>query len=115
LYEDVELDAKAHEHKKIAEKTALSLYLSQVRSIINEKKYYPAMAKKLGHEGVVIAMIEIKRDGTIERIKSIETEFSTLRHAVEHLLNEEIKLPAFPTELTQNTLEVEIPIHFKIR
>jgi periplasmic protein TonB len=105
----------AHKHSELAQKNALSLYLSQVRTIINENKYYPPHAKKLGHEGVVTAMIEINRAGVITKINSIDSEYSTLKHAVEHLLLEEIKLPAFPEELSQNALEVEVPIHFKIR
>ena len=113
--EEAKQQELAHQHSDIAAKDALSLYLSQVRTLINQKKYYPPNARKLGHEGVVIAMIEINRAGVITKINSIEAEYSTLKHAVEHLLIEEIKLPAFPAELTQSKLDVEVPIHFKIR
>jgi hypothetical protein len=60
-------------------------------------------------------MIEINRNGVISKINSIESEYTTLKHAVEHLLLEEIKLPAFPAEISPSSLEVEVPIHFKIR
>lgn len=113
--EEEKVQEFAHQHSELAQKSALSLYLSQVRIIINEKKFYPPNAKKLGHEGVVIAMIEINRNGVISKINSIESEYTTLKHAVEHLLLEEIKLPAFPAEISQSSLEVEVPIHFKIR
>ncbi len=56
--------AQAHQ-AAAASRPSPDLYLSKVRSRIEQKKFYPGFARRLNHEGMVYLHLVIAADGTI--------------------------------------------------
>lgn len=94
--------------------TALSLYTSKIKNILEKNKFYPVLAKRMGHTGLVEANFIIDKDGKVKKILTIQSKYKTLGKAVEDLLLHKVSFPPFPNELTQASMDIIVPINFEI-
>ena len=97
------------------EQTLISQYATEVAKLINEKKFYPLMAKKLRQEGEVVIKITL---GAIGNILALEIEspsrFSTLNAASIDCVRKISNFPPIPKALGVDRLTFSIPIEYKI-
>lgn len=94
--------------------TVLSRYTSQIKNILEKNKFYPLLAKRMGHKGLVEANFIIDKDGKVKKILTIQSKYKTLGKAVEDLLLHKVTFPPFPSELTQTSMDIIVPINFEI-
>ena len=97
------------------ENSALAQYLSNVRQIINERKYYPTQAKRLQQQGIVKIKLELNNLGEILSMNLVEkSRHSLLNQAVIETIQQIKHFGIFPKEMAQNKLEVTVPIAFEL-
>lgn len=101
-------------NKNTGRATILAKYLSEVRALIEKNKFYPRMAKRLKHQGTVTVVFEMSRNGSVTAIKSVDSRFESLGSAVEKLIKSDVHFPPFPSELSDGSLEVKIPVSFEL-
>ena len=97
------------------QKGAERSYFSELSAKLARYKRYPSRARKLHEEGTVVLFIVVKRNGTvIESYISQSSGYSKLDKAVLSMLKKASPLPAFPEEMKQEQLSINIPIDFKL-
>jgi len=90
-------------------------YILELKSWLSEYKKYPQQAHRLKQEGVVIVGLVIDRSGKIishEIRRSSEHEL--LDQEVESMIQRAGKMPALPDDFPRESLELLIPIQFKV-
>jgi periplasmic protein TonB len=91
-------------------------YLGHLRAWIERYKQYPRMAQLRRQEGTALLRFTMARDG---RVLSHRVERSSghavLDREVEELIERASPLPAMPADMTQDRLEVVVPIAFGLR
>jgi periplasmic protein TonB len=91
-------------------------YLGHLRAWIERYKQYPRMAQLRRQEGTALLRFTMTRDG---RVLSHHVERSSghavLDREVEELIERASPLPAMPADMTQDRLEVVVPIAFGLR
>lgn len=96
--------------------TALSNYLNQVRVLIENKKFYPASARRMKIEGEVLLKFTLDRQGNIKNVLFIQkSSFDPLNEAAMSALEQVRIFPAFPKEIIEDTLTIQQKISFKIQ
>lgn len=97
------------------QKGAERSYFSELSAQLARHKRYPNRARKRNEEGLVMLFITINRDGkVIESYISKSSGHSKLDKAVLSMLEKASPLPAFPDEMKQSQLSINIPIDFKL-
>lgn len=90
-------------------------YLTRSRSLIERYKQYPLMARKSGVEGTVLVAAMLERDGTLHRCEILQSSGSLLLdNAALRSVRAVAKFPQFPAELHADTLDLRIPITFRL-
>ncbi|MCJ8275570.1 MAG: energy transducer TonB [Bdellovibrionales bacterium] len=89
-------------------------YVFKVIKQIEKEKFYPRLAKRKKHEGVVIAEFIIAKNGRLKEIISIESKHGTLKKAVRELINRQDSFPKIPTGLKKDTVRLRVPIRFEL-
>ncbi len=82
---------------------------------LERQKQYPSSARARRAEGVVLLRFTMLRDG---RVTSWRIERSSgepdLDQAVEAMI-QRVSLPAMPPSMTDDNLEVTVPVRFQLR
>ena len=92
-----------------------SSYAALVATRLNRFKRYPSQSREDGHEGVVTLSLEIERDGTVSSSAIRRSSgFTLLDEAALTMVNRAQPFPAFPRQLTQNSLLFDMPVTFTI-
>lgn len=94
--------------------SVLSKYTSEIQKLINKNKFYPTIARRMGHTGLVKANFILDHSGKVQKIVGISGKYKTLENAVEEIIMKRTSFPSFPKELTENTLSIIVPINFEI-
>ena len=89
-------------------------YVFKVIKQIEKQKFYPRLAKRKKHEGVVIAEFIIAKNGSLKEIINIESEYSSLKTAVRELINNQDRFPEIPSDLKKDTVRLRVPIRFEL-
>ena len=90
-------------------------YLTRSRSLIQRYKQYPLMARKMGVEGTVLVVAALERDGTLHRCEILQSSGSLLLdNAALRSVRAVAKFPQFPAELHADTIDLRIPITFRL-
>lgn len=98
-----------------ASTSALSVYLYELRQLIQQKKIYPSLSRKMGETGKVIVTLELLKDGTIRDVKIKDTSpFSRLNQAALATVTQVAKYKPIPDAIDEQQLSVEIPIQFSL-
>lgn len=91
-----------------------SIYKSELRSRIEENKFYPVAARRLGQTGTVIVAFTLLADGTIINIRIDSSSGNTrLDSAGVEAVKKVGKFKAIPSELQTNSLDMSVPIKFQ--
>lgn len=93
-----------------------SLYISSLMAQIEGHKIYPAMAKRLQQSGKVVVMLEILKNGSIQKRELIEkSKYPRLNSAALQLIAKLKEVPPLPDELHLDSWQVVIPIAYVLR
>tara|TARA_R110001606_G_scaffold363430_3_gene517562 strand:- start:20470 stop:21321 length:852 start_codon:yes stop_codon:yes gene_type:complete len=97
------------------QKGAERSYFSELSAKLARYKRYPNRARRLNEEGIVVLFITVNRDGTVsESYISKSSGYPKLDNAVLSMLKKASPLPAFPDDMAQSKLSINIPIDFKL-
>ncbi len=90
-----------------------SLYKAQLRSRIEENKFYPMAARRMGQTGTVIVAFTLLEDGSIIDVR-LETPspFAHLNDSALKAVKDVHKFRPIPKELGQTQMDLKIPIKF---
>jgi len=102
--------------EKPAPITVPRTYVLELKAFLKLHKQYPVQAHRLRQEGVVIMGLVIDRSG---EIISYDIKRSSghklLDQEVERMIQRAAKMPALPDGFQNDTLELLIPIRFKVK
>jgi protein TonB len=97
------------------QKGAERSYFAELSAKLARHKRYPNRARRLNEEGIVVLFFVVNRTGNIiESHISKSSGYSKLDDAVLRMLKKSSPLPAFPDEMEQSQLSINIPISFKL-
>lgn len=100
--------------KPIIDNSALKRsYIAKIRELIKSNLYYPRVAKRMRIEGVVKVSFVINKDGTISSIDIKSGSKRILNQGALKTLKS-IKAPPIPEKLGVGSLDLFVPIEFKI-
>ena len=88
-------------------------YTSEIRRQIRKHLFYPKMAKRLRIQGVVQVAFRVLADGTITDIRVLNNPKKLLGKGAKKTLKA-LSLRPIPTELNEQTMDINIPIEFKL-
>ena len=88
-------------------------YTSEVRRQIQRHLIYPKMAKRMRMQGVVMVKFRVLKDGRVMDIRIIDSPKKLLSKGAKKTLKA-LVLKAIPSELGEDTMDVTIPIEFKL-
>lgn len=91
-----------------------TIYKTELRSKIEENKFYPMAARRLGQTGTVVVAFTLLEDGSITNIR-IDTPsgVSRLDSAGLEAVKKVGKFKAIPSELGNGPLDMAVPIKFQ--
>jgi len=90
-------------------------YFSLLAATLAKHKRYPTASRRRGEEGIVKLFFIVDRDGKVLEYRISETSGSRrLDEAVIKMLDKASPLPAFPADMRQQRLEVNVPIAFQL-
>lgn len=97
------------------QKGAERSYFAELSAKLARHKRYPNRARRLHEEGTVMLFIVVNRDGmVIESYINQSSGHPRLDDAVLSMLKKASPLPAFPDDMKQAKLSINIPIDFKL-
>lgn len=90
-----------------------SVYKAQLRSRIEENKFYPMAARRMGQTGTVIIAFTLLEDGSIINARVDDSSgIPGLDSAGLEAVKKVGKFKAIPSEFNTNSLDMSIPIKF---
>ena len=96
---------------KADQATAMSKYLSGVRTKIQQELIFPSIAKRRRMSGVVTVSFVLLKDGSVTQIQVIESSSSIFeKSAIKTITN--IKFDKIPNAINKETVNITIPISF---
>lgn len=94
---------------KDEKKEFLDRHLAKIRELINENVIYPKRAKKLNIQGIVTIKFKILEDGNITNIEVLQGHKFLQKATIEAIQNASKLFPK-----VKNSIEIQIPIEFKL-
>jgi protein TonB len=89
-------------------------YKSELRSRIEENKFYPVAARRLGQTGVVIVAFTLLADGSIINVRIDSSSGNTrLDSAGVEAVKKVGKFKAIPSELQTSSMDMSVQIKFQ--
>lgn len=98
---------------KVDTSSILDAYTSKIRREIRQNLIYPKMAKRMRMQGVVRVAFDVRKDGSIENIRVLNSPKKLLAKGAMKTLRS-LSLPPIPSELNEEYLNIKIPIEFKL-
>ena len=95
--------------QKDIQKEYIDNNLALIRTLINENINYPAKARKLSIEGIVVVKFKISENGSVEDIVVLEGHRFLQNATIEAIEEASKKFPK-----TNKSIEIQIPIVYKI-
>lgn len=90
-------------------------YFSLLAATLAKHKRYPSVSRRRGEEGIVKLFFVVDRSGEVLEYRISESSGSKrLDEAVLKMLDNASPLPAFPADMSQQQLEVNVPIAFQL-
>ncbi len=90
-------------------------YYSKVRNMIERKKRYPSIAKKLRQEGIVHVTFTISKNGAISDVRLVKKcSHERLNRAAVRVLKEIGSFPPIPEEVGKQSISLSVLIRYKI-
>lgn len=90
-------------------------YLYEVRKLLERRKRYPMMAKKMGHTGKVLMRFTLAQDGSLQTTEIVEkTPYESLNKAAHELVQGIDKMKPFPEEIQKTSWVITVPIEYSL-
>ncbi len=103
---------RGKEEKKINEQT-LALYMKYIHNRIEEEKFYPKIAKRMGLKGKCILQFNVLKNGEIKNISFYKkASFNILNKSALKILENINSFKPFPINLQKEMLMIKIPIKY---
>ena len=100
----------------LSQQEALSSYLRKVRQKIVRAKKYPEAARSRGIEGIVHLKFILLSNGRVDGIEVAHSSgYETLDQAAILTIKDAAPFPPFPKAIRQESLQIELPLAFKLR
>ncbi len=88
------------------------LFLSKIRSLIERKKYYPRLARRLSHEGTAVLRLVIAANGSIDELHLLQSSgYSLLDKAALDAVKKAGPFPS-PRDSERGSISLTIPLHY---
>lgn len=98
-----------------AQVAAKQSYFSMLAATLAKHKQYPIASRRRGEEGIVKLFFIVDRNGKVLDFRITESSGSRrLDEAVLKMLKKAEPLPAFPADMLQPELEINVPIAFQL-
>jgi protein TonB len=98
-----------------AQAAAKQSYFSMLAATLAKHKQYPIASRRRGEEGIVKLFFVVNRNGKVLDYRISESSGSRrLDEAVLKMLKKAEPLPAFPADMLQPELEINVPIAFQL-
>lgn len=103
---------RGKEEKKINEQS-LALYMKYIHNRIEEEKFYPKIAKRMGLKGKCILQFNVLKNGEIKNISFYKkASFNILNKSALKILENINSFKPFPINLQKEILMIKIPIKY---
>lgn len=97
------------------EVVAKDSYQSHLMQLLNAKKFYPPMAKKLRQQGVVMVRFRISKDGQVLDARVIgPSPFPTLNESARSLVESLKAIKPFPKDVQATTWLFDVPVKYQM-
>ncbi|MNK88313.1 transport protein TonB [compost metagenome] len=97
------------------EVSAEDRYLFELRKLLERKKRYPALARKMGQTGRVLVSFTLAQDGSLVKSEVVEkAAFDSLNEAAHDLVKSIHGVKPFPEEIHKTTWNITLPIDYSI-
>lgn len=92
-----------------------TMYFSELRAMIDQKKFYPAVARRLQQQGEPVVGFTLDTDGKLSNIRIIKSSSNTrLDDAALEAVKSVKKFKALPKEIGESAIDMEIPVRFQL-
>lgn len=90
-------------------------YLYELRKLLERRKKYPVMARRMGHTGKVMMRFTLNADGSLSASEMVEkTPYDSLNNAALELVKGIDGIKPFPKEITRNAWVITVPIEYSL-
>jgi protein TonB len=97
------------------QQAAQQTYFNLLARTLAEQKRYPGISRRRGEQGIVQLFFIVTRNGHIRESRiEASSGYHRLDQAVLEMLEKAQPLPAFPDAMSQQQLEVKVPIAFEL-
>lgn len=88
-------------------------YLYEIKKLLERRKRYPVMAKKMGHTGKVTMRFTLAADGSLTESEIVEkAPHETLNQAAVDLVQGISGMKPFPQEIQRTSWSITVPIEY---
>ncbi len=95
--------------------SAEEYYKSQIARVLNSRKTYPSLAKRLKHQGRVVVQFNVSREGRILEARVVKASpFKTLNESAKDLIEGIKDLNPFPEEIKKTTWLFQVPVDYQM-
>lgn len=95
--------------------TAEERYIAELLQVLNKKRRYPEMARRLRQQGRVLLRFEVLRNGQVLEARVVEeSAYESLNRSAQSMIREMQELKPFPDEIKKNRWSFVIPVEFKM-
>ncbi|MBX3018794.1 MAG: energy transducer TonB [Bdellovibrionaceae bacterium] len=97
------------------EVSAQERYRIELQAMLEKKKQYPLLAKRLRQQGKVLVKFTLRRDGSVAAAELVSTsEFETLNKAARELISQISGLKPFPDEVKKQQWVFVLPVEYRM-
>lgn len=90
-------------------------YLYEIKKLLERRKRYPMMAKKMGHTGKVTMRFTLGADGSLKESEIVEkTPYDSLNKAAHELVKGIDGMKPFPQEIQKTSWVITVPIEYSL-
>lgn len=97
------------------EVSAQERYRLELQAMLEKKKQYPLLAKRLRQQGKVLVKFTLRRDGSVVAAELVATsEFESLNKAARELIAQISGLKPFPDEVKRQQWVFVLPVEYRM-
>lgn len=90
-------------------------YLYELKKLLEHRKRYPPMAKKMGQTGRVTLKFTLNADGSLQESEIVEkAPYESLNKAAHDLVKSISGLKPFPDEIQKTSWVITVPIEYSL-
>ncbi|MEN0057745.1 MAG: TonB family protein [Bdellovibrio sp.] len=90
-------------------------YLYEIKTLLERRKRYPLLARKMGQSGKVTMRFTLAADGSVMESEVVErAPYDSLNKAAQDLVQGIHGLKPFPQEITRTTWSITVPIEYML-